>query len=138
MTKLSEKKKKYAYWMYPSMVDDIEKTLDEADAQSKSEFVCRAVEFYMGYLRSQKNVNYIAPVIASVLKSEIQGFERNLLELIFKLSVEIAMQNNLTAVQIGVDDDTLERLRNKCSNVVANNNGIFTLEEANRYQHGEE
>lgn len=42
-----ENKKKYAYWMYPSMVKEIEKSLDMANATSKSDFVCQAVNFYI-------------------------------------------------------------------------------------------
>lgn len=64
---MSEKKRKYAYWMQPSMVVDIEEMLPEANVRSKGEFVCKAVEFYIGYLRSQKNMNYLAPVLASSL-----------------------------------------------------------------------
>ena len=40
-----ENKKKYAYWMYPSTVAEMEKMLDAANAVSKSDFVCQAVKF---------------------------------------------------------------------------------------------
>lgn len=42
-----ENKKKYAYWMYPSTVAEMEKMLDAANAVSKSDFVCQAVKFYI-------------------------------------------------------------------------------------------
>ena len=48
-----ENKKKYAYWMKPSTVEEIEKMMPYADADSKSEFVNKAVEFYIGYIRQQ-------------------------------------------------------------------------------------
>lgn len=44
---MEDKNKKYAYWMRPSMVEDM---LHEANATSKSEFVCGAVELYIAYL----------------------------------------------------------------------------------------
>lgn len=50
---MSENKKKYAYWMKPSMVDEITEMLDEANATSKSDFVCQAVNFYIGYLHQR-------------------------------------------------------------------------------------
>ena len=43
--------------MYPSMVREIEEMMPEANATSKTDFVRKAVEFYMGYLRQQKNIN---------------------------------------------------------------------------------
>ena len=84
----SDNKKKYAFWMRPSMVETIESMLPEANADSKSEFVRMAVEFFVGYLRSKKTVNYMAPIIAGTIKSEIRSVEKNLSEMIFKLAVE--------------------------------------------------
>ena len=72
---MREKKQKYAYWMYPSMVSEIEEMVPEANVRSKGEFVCKAVDFYIGYLRSQKNLNYLSPVLASAIKSEIRSVE---------------------------------------------------------------
>lgn len=40
--------------MYLSMVTEIENALGDADVKSKGEFVCKAIAFYLGYLRSQK------------------------------------------------------------------------------------
>lgn len=37
---MENNKKKYAYWMKPSMVEEIENALELADVKSKSEFVC--------------------------------------------------------------------------------------------------
>ena len=36
---MSENKKKYAYWMKPSLVEEMSEMLDEANATSKSDFV---------------------------------------------------------------------------------------------------
>ena len=52
---MTENKKKYAYWMRPTMVAEIEKMMPEANAKSKSDFVCKAVDFHIGYLRKQNN-----------------------------------------------------------------------------------
>ena len=48
--KSKDKKQKYAYWMRPSLVDKMTEMLESANATSKSDFVCQAVEFYIGYL----------------------------------------------------------------------------------------
>ena len=42
---MENNKKKYAYWMKPSMVEEIEASLELANVKSKSEFVCQAVSF---------------------------------------------------------------------------------------------
>ena len=50
---MKNKKQKYAYWMRPSLVAEMTEMLESANATSKSDFVCQAVEFYIGYLRQQ-------------------------------------------------------------------------------------
>ena len=53
------KNQKYAYWMRPPLFDEMTEMLESANATSKSDFVCQAVEFYIGYLRQQKNIDYL-------------------------------------------------------------------------------
>lgn len=78
---MSENKKKYAYWMKPSMVEEITEMLDEANATSKSDFVCQAVQFYIGYLHQQKCIDYLSPILAQTIKSEIESVEKNVSEM---------------------------------------------------------
>lgn len=77
---MSENKKKYAYWMKPSMVEEITEMLDEANATSKSDFVCQAVKFYIGYLHQQKCIDYLSPILAQTIKSEIESVEKMFLK----------------------------------------------------------
>ena len=132
---MTEKKQKYAYWMYPSMVSEIEKMLYDANAQSKSEFVCMAVEFYIGYLRSTKNINYLAPILSGAIKSEVQSLGNNISEMLFKLAVEVAKTNHLIASKNEIPDDILKRLNKMCCEDVAQNNGRVIFENAYKYQH---
>ena len=66
---MSENKKKYAYWMKPSMVEEITEMLDTANATSKSDFVCQAVQFYIGYLHQKKCIDYLIDKSFDVLIS---------------------------------------------------------------------
>lgn len=87
---MSENKKKYAYWMKPSMVEEITEMLDTANATSKSDFVCQAVQFYIGYLHQKKCIDYLSPILAQTIKSEIESVEKNISEMLFKVAVEQA------------------------------------------------
>ena len=87
---MKDKKQKFAYWMRPSLVDEMTKMLKSANATSKSEFVCQAVEFYIGYLRQQKNIDYLSPILAGVIRDEIESVEKNVCEMLFRLAVEQA------------------------------------------------
>lgn len=133
---MTENKKKYAYWMYPSLVEEMEEILKDANADSKSEFVTQAVRFYIGYLRQGKNVDYLAPILSQSIKEEISGLEINLSRMLFKLAVEVGMTSHLHAVSMNVSEDTLESLRNMCAKDVAQTNGIIEFEDAYRFQKG--
>lgn len=135
---MTEKKKKYAYWMYSSMVAEIENALGDADVKSKGEFVCKAVEFYLGHLRSQKDINYLAPILGGTIKSEVRSLENHLSEMLFKLAVESAKVNHLLAAQSEVPDEAMERLNRMCCEDVASNNGRVTFENAYEFQHDRE
>ena len=134
---MEENKKKYAYWMKPSMVAEIEASLDLANVKSKGEFVCKAVDFYLGYLNHKKTVNYLSPLLLSAMKSELRSSVKFLGEMIFKLAVEEAVSSNLFAAQFDFDPEDVKRLRKSCADAVGGINGILTAEDAHEWQRGE-
>jgi len=133
---LGEKKQKYAYWMRPSMVAEIEEMLDSANATSKGDFVCKAVEFYIGYLRQQKNINYLAPILAGAIKGEVRSLGEDVCEMLFKLAVEIGMSNSIVAATNEIPTDALHRLRQNVACEIAETNGLLTMEAADEWQNG--
>ena len=133
---MKETKTKYAIYLYPSQMEEIKQLMDQANAKSQSEFVSDAIRFYIGYLQQGKNVDYLAPIIAQTIQEEIRSTEKNISQILFKLAVESAMLAELQATQIRVNDEQMEQLRRMCSRIVAENNGIITLEKAIKHQQG--
>ena len=133
---LKETKSKYAIYLYPSQMEEIKSLMEQANAKSQSEFVSNAIRFYIGYLQQGKNVDYLAPIIAQTIQEEIRSTEKNISQILFKLAVEAAMLSELQATQIRVPQDQMEQLRRMCSRIVAENNGIITLEKAIKHQQG--
>ena len=133
---LKETKKKTAIYLYPSQMEEIKQLMDSANAKSQSEFVSDAIRFYIGYLQQGKNVDYLAPIIAQTIQEEIRSTEKNISQILFKLAVESAMLAEIKATQLRVTQDQMEQLRRMCSRIVAENNGIITLEKAVKHQQG--
>lgn len=117
---------------------EVDALVDGGYAKSKNDFINKAIDFYIGYLRNNKNLDYIAPILSSVMKSQMQSVERNLSEILFKLAVEVAKQNHIAVSRGELDDDTLHRLNDMCCRDVASNNGRVQLETAYRFQHDED
>lgn len=76
-------------------------------------------------------------LLAQSIKSESGSVEQNISKMLFKLSVEQSIVNNLIASQNEIDEDTTEKLRNSCAEEVARLDGVVTFEDAYEWQHGE-
>ena len=127
---------KYAYWMTPSMVAEITKMMPEANATSKTDFVRKAVAFYIGYIRQQKNINYLAPMLAGAIKSEVRSLGKDVCEMLFKLAVEMGINSNITAAVNDIEDESLENIRRNVAQEIARVNGILTFADANEWEKG--
>ena len=132
---MKETKNKYAIYLYPSLVEEIDTLMKDANTTSRSEFISDAVRFYIGYLRQCKNVDYLAPIITQTIKEEIRSTEKNISQILFKVAVESAMLAQIQAFQIQLTPTQMEDLRRMCSQMVAKNNGIITFEKAYDHQH---
>ena len=109
--------------------EEIEEKMDEAHVRSLNAFVLKAIDFYLGYLRQGKNLNYISPILASSIKSEIKGVEHNLSEIIFKMAVQITMLTQVVADDHEFRSEYLEELYRWSAEKVASTNGIISLED---------
>ena len=99
-----------------------------------SEFIEKAILFYIGYLTQQDNLNYISPIIIETEKAQINATEQRLARLLFKVTVELGKLTRLLAAANDVDDETLRQLLVMCINEVRKINGTIDCEDAVRYQ----
>ena len=89
-------KEKMAVYFHPETIKKIEQEYKEDNCASKTEFIEKAVKFYIGYLRQQEEVNYISPMITETVKAQIKGIEQRLARLLFKVAVELGKLSHMT------------------------------------------
>ena len=92
-----EVKRKFALWIKQSTIDMVESIYKEDNCSSRSEFIEKAIIFYVGYLSSNDNSQYLPNVVTSTLKSIVAESDNRMSRLIFKLAVELAMTMNIIA-----------------------------------------
>ena len=131
-----ENKKKFALWMYPDTLEKIGEIYREDNCESKSEFIEKAVNFYIGYLTSEDKKSFLPSVVTSTLKSIVAESDNRQNRMLFKLAVEIAIMQNLVASSQDIDRLALERLRGECVKEVKRLNGNFSFEDAVYWQKG--
>lgn len=131
-----EVKRKFALWIKQSTIDMVEGIYKEDNCSSRSEFIEKAIIFYVGYLSSNDNSQYLPNVVTSTLKSIVTESDNRMSRLIFKLAVELAMTMNIIASSQDIDKMTLTKLRGECVKEVKRLNGSFSFDDAYDWQKG--
>lgn len=97
------------------------------DARSRSELICDAIEHYIATLNAKGSSKVLTPALESVIGGKIAGTEDRISRIIFKLAVEVAVLNHLTAGRYSFEDGYLDELRDYCTQEVASTNGRINL-----------
>ena len=110
--------------------------MKKTNATSRSEFIRDSVEHYIAVLDMKENSRVLTPALESVIGSKIALTEDRISQLMFKLAVEIAMQNHLLAGRYRYEDGYLDELRDYCVQEVAALNGRVDLKEIQKAYEG--
>ena len=103
--------------------------MEKTNADSRSEFIRDALEHYIAVIDMQESSKVLTPALESVIGSKIALTEDRISRLLFKLTVEIAVQNHLTAGRYRYEDSYLDGLRDYCVQQVKALNGRVDLKE---------
>lgn len=129
-----DNKIKFPLWVYPQTKENVRTHYRHDNCKSQSEFIEKAISFYIGYLDEERSVNYISPLITETVKATIAGTEQRLSRLLFKVAVELGKVSNMLAAVNDIDDETLRQLQSMCVNEVRKINGIISYEDAVDFQ----
>ena len=129
----AEKTKVSCYFM-PHTLAEVDHIYKSDNCSTRTEFIEKAVRFYLGYLNEESGVNYISPMITETVKAEIKGTEQRLARLMFKVAVELGKLSHMLAAVNEIDEETLRDLHTMCINEVRKINGIINYEDAVDYQ----
>ena len=133
--KEKENKQKFALYIQDSVLDIARALYEQDNCRSVSEFICKAIQFYGGYVaNTNMNPDYVPQVVLSTLKSIMHDSENRHNGSLFRIAVEISMIKNLLAIRQGISEVPLNKLRNDCITEVKKINGTISYEDAIRWQ----
>ena len=104
-------KRKFALWIRPSLLEEVDSLYQKDNCASRSEFMEKALQFYIGYLACSHAQDYLAQVIPSTVKGIMDETANRMGRLMFKMAVEQAVTENILAAVCSVDQQDLSRLR---------------------------
>ena len=125
---------KFPLWLYPETMEEVNCRFTEDNCGSRSEFIEKAIRFYIGFLRSDDNVSFLAPRINSLVESVVRGSEQRINRNLFKIAVELGKISHTLAAANDVDEDTLRELHAMVVDEVRHINGAITFENAVKFQ----
>ena len=123
-----------ALWLYPDTMKSMDDILHSDNCKSRSEFIEKALDFYIGYLSTQESTTFLSDVLVGAVQGTIQNTENRIANNLFRLSVEMSMMMNLIAAGLEIEDEQLLKLRGRCVREIKKSKGRVTLEDAVAYQ----
>jgi hypothetical protein len=129
-------KKRTAVWLYPETIDKMDNLLERDNCKSRSEFIDKALNFYMGYLVSEDTTGYLSKILISAMQGTLKETENRNSSNLFRLSVEMSMMMNILAAGLEISDEELRNLRGRCVQQVKKTRGKVSMEEAIKFQQG--
>jgi len=127
---------KFLLWLYPDTRERVRELYCSDGCHSQSEFIEKAIRFYIGYITAEDDAAYLPNVFVSTMKATVAESDNRKSRMMFKLAVEMAMMMNLIAASQDIDEASLAKLRGECVKEVKRLNGNFKLEDAYEWQRG--
>ena len=127
-------KRKFALWISRDTIELAKQHYKDDNCSSASEFIEKAILFYLGYVSSQQNQDYLARVIPATVKGIVDESSNRMGRLLFKMAVEQAVTENILAAVCSVDQQDLSRLRGQCIEEIRKTNGMISFDKALSWQ----
>ncbi len=136
---VSDGKIKFPLYLFPETMDIVNMLYQHDNCKSKTEFIEKAVRFYCGYILNKEHTatEFIAPQLAEITEGIVKGSEQKLSRAMFKIAVELGAVTHMLAALNNIEDETLFKLRQMCTDEVKRINGVINFEKAIRYQREE-
>ena len=129
-----EGKARFALFVRQSTLDEVNKWYKLDNCSRKSEFIEKAILFYVGYISAESGQEYFPKILTSTLKSIVDESDNRISRIIFKLAVEQAITMNVVAATCNISREQLEKLRGTCVSQVKRTNGAYSFEDAFDFQ----
>lgn len=133
---LQEGKARFALFVRQSTLDEVNKWYKLDNCSRKSEFIEKAILFYIGYISAESGQEYFPKILTSTLKSIVDESDNRISRIIFKLAVELAVTMNIVAATNNISREQIRDLRATCVSEVKRTNGSYSLLDAYEMQKG--
>ncbi len=125
-----ENKKRTAVWLSPGVIRRMDSWLEEDNCNTRSEFIEKALRFYMGYLATEDTSEYLSQALVDTLQGIVADNSNRLRTMIFKWCVELNMMGHTIAAHFRADPINRRELRAYAVDEVKRTNGQISFDRA--------
>ena len=108
----------------------IKAVYQQDNCNSQNEFIEKAIRFYVSYITTDKNSEFLNPAIYHAIKAAIKESESRTATNLFRLAVEMGVTMNILAEGMDIPIEHIQDLRGKCITTVKEQRGKYTFEDA--------
>ena len=130
----NNKKIKFPLWVTPKTMETVKEMYKDDDCRSQSEFIEKAIQAYVGYLRADNSPGMLPNYMVSTMKAIVDSSDTRMCRMLFKLAVEMAIMMNILAANCDITEEALSTLRQNCIDEVKRINGTLGFEDAYHWQ----
>lgn len=125
-----EHKKKYGFRLWPE-VSQLVEDHKYITGNDRSAFVTEAIKRYSAEIDGEKSLDVLCDRIGKIVSAEAEGHSNRMAHMLFKIAVELSMQNYLlSAGYVNLDDSEIQFIRNKAKDAVRKTYGYVSFEKA--------
>lgn len=128
--KNTENKTRTAVWFTPSVIQRMDSWLEADNCKTRSEFIEKALRFYMGYLGSNDTTEYLSKALVETIRGTLEDHNHRLCCLLFKWCVELNMMCHTIAAHFRADPVDRYELRRYATDEVKRTNGQISFSNA--------
>lgn len=107
----TENVKRITVWLKPELLSRMDGWLETANCKNRSEFITKALRFYMGYLATDDVSSYVCESVSQNIRGILTENTNRISKLMFKWSVELNMMMHIVAAHFKDDVSDLRALR---------------------------
>lgn len=127
---------KFPFWVTPKTMETVKEMYKDDNCRSQSEFIEKAINAYIGYLRADNSPGMLPNYMVSTMNAIVANSTTRQNRMLFKLAVEMAIMMNILAAHCEVEEGSLANLRQSCIDEVKRINGTLGFEDAYYWQKG--
>jgi len=125
-----QNKKKTTLWIHPDLMLRTDSWLEYDNCKSRSEFIERALRFYMGYLSAGDTSDYLCSALVATLRGTMENNNNRMRSLLFKWAAELNLAVHTIAAHFDVREEDRARLRRFAIEEVKRTNGQISFDHA--------